>query len=365
MRLTALALLLTAALHAQTNVPFDAARWQLIGDFPHEGFGTDTLGLHGGDVLLKDVSLADGVLEVDILPATRAGFAGLIFRAASGDELELVYLRLHKSGQPDAIQYTPRYNGMDSWQLYSGEGNIARADIPRDKPTHLKVVFEGPTAQVYVNGSDTPSLKVARLQRPYARGAIGLFGLADSKFMNFSYRELPKPAVTTLPAEPLLPGTIQAWELSQNVEPQSVAGLDPKTFPKLEWQRVPTLPSGLLDISKYRKHRGTQLTRAKSPFDGVVARAVVRSDKRRLTKIDIAYSDRATIFINGTPLFYGNLEFPSPVPLGQTIAALGAESIYAPLREGANEILVVSEEKFGGWGLQFRFPDPAGLTLPK
>ena len=53
----------------------------------------------------------DGVLDVDVAtPATR-GFFGFDVRIdVDGKNYEEIYLRQHKSGLPDAMQYTPVLN---------------------------------------------------------------------------------------------------------------------------------------------------------------------------------------------------------------------------------------------------------------
>src|SRR4051794_22081130 len=103
MRTIAFAVLLAASLHAQTSVPFDSTRWDIAPSAKAEGAGTDTLSLHGGEALLKGVTLADGIVEVDVLPLKPA-FAGIIFRAENDQQLELVYVRTQRSGNADATQ---------------------------------------------------------------------------------------------------------------------------------------------------------------------------------------------------------------------------------------------------------------------
>jgi hypothetical protein len=366
--LAALLLLISAAAASaqdSVSVPFDAEHWDILPNVPHDPLGTPTLGLHGGEALLKGVTMADGVIDVDLLPANGAAFAGIVFRAASVEELELVYVRAHKTRAPDATQYTPRYHGMDAWQLFSGDGYISRAEFSPTQPTHLKLIFEGPNVTLFVGDGDKPAL-LAHALRPYARGAIGLHGQGDSRFQNFRYRELPAPAVTSLPPAAPDPNSIRCWQLSQNVDPPQVAGDDPTSFPKLTWSDAATLPDGLLNISMYRaqRHFNDVVLKFRAPADAVVARAVVHSSKAQRKKIDFAYSDTAAIFVNGRPLFSGKAAYLTRDPFFLGIASLGFDNVWADFKAGDNEIVVVTTETFGGWGLQFRFPDPSGLTLP-
>src|SRR5690349_24984471 len=87
--------------------------------------------LDGGAATVKDMDLRDGVLDMDVATPAKRGFFGIQFRADSLDG-EYVYLRQHKSGLPDAMQYTPVLNTGLNWQLYSGPGFTGAVDIPRD-----------------------------------------------------------------------------------------------------------------------------------------------------------------------------------------------------------------------------------------
>ena len=59
----------------------------------------------------KDFEMRDGVIDVDVATPAQRGFFGIQFRIANdGANGEWVYLRQHKSGHPDAMQYTPVLN---------------------------------------------------------------------------------------------------------------------------------------------------------------------------------------------------------------------------------------------------------------
>ena len=102
-----------AAQSAQTlSVPPDSPRWQLEGQAkPAEYQGRKCLFLDGGAAILKDFEMRDGVLDVDVATPANRGFFGFDFRIdAEGENYEEIYLRQHKSGLPDAMQYTPVLN---------------------------------------------------------------------------------------------------------------------------------------------------------------------------------------------------------------------------------------------------------------
>src|SRR4029079_2033986 len=118
-----LAVLFAAAQTPQTlNVPADSTRWNLEGQAGVAEYqGRKSLLLDGGAATLKDFEMRDGVIDVDVATPAARGFFGIQWRIdAEGKTAEWIYLRQHKSGEPDAMQYTPVLNTGLNWQLYNG-----------------------------------------------------------------------------------------------------------------------------------------------------------------------------------------------------------------------------------------------------
>src|SRR4051812_23514439 len=121
-----LVLFVPAMLSSQTpqalSVPADSPRWELEAQAkPVEYLGRKSLLLDGGAAILKDFEMRDAVIDVDVATPASRGFFGFDFRVANdGKEGEEVYLRQHKSGQPDAMQYTPVLSTGRNWQIYNG-----------------------------------------------------------------------------------------------------------------------------------------------------------------------------------------------------------------------------------------------------
>ena len=213
---------LMLALSAAQPIPFDAARWTLVG----HGATTMTylerpsLFIENGVSLLRGSSFGDGTIEFDVALHGHASFAGVAFRAVSDENYELVYLRPHLSRRPDALQYTPIWNGGEAWQLYSGPGYTAAAELPLNRWLHVKLVVSGYSARLFVDGAANPQLTVTSLKRPWTRGMIGLWGfLGGANFSNV----VVSPADTTAPpARPAEPAparhTLTTWELSPAFE---------------------------------------------------------------------------------------------------------------------------------------------------
>ena len=121
-----------------------------------------------------------------------------------------------------------------------------------------------------------------------------------------------------------------------------------------EWQFLDAEPSGLTNLA--RLHALTD------DVNTVFAKTVVRSASDTVTALELGFSDRAMVYLNGRPLFRGDDTYRS-----RDYRFLGSigwfDTIYLPLRAGDNELVVAVSETMGGWGLQARFNDLSGLTL--
>ena len=210
-----------AAQSTQTlAVPPDSPRWQLEGQAkPAEYQGRKCLFLDGGAAILKDFEMRDGVLDVDVAtPATR-GFFGFDVRIdAEGKNYEEIYLRQHKSGLPDAMQYTPVLNTGRNWQIYNGPGFTGAVDIPKDVWFHLRLEVTGAQAKLYVKDMDKPALVMDDLKSGVQKGQVALYVLTGATyFSNFEVRTTPDaPWERHLPAMPA--NTLTKWSLSPSYD---------------------------------------------------------------------------------------------------------------------------------------------------
>jgi len=94
----------------------------------------------------------------------------------------------------------------------------------------------------------------------------------------------------------------------------------------------------------------------------VFARTNIHSRQAQTKALELGFSDRAVVYLNGRALFRGNDTYRS-----RDYRFLGSigyfDTLFLPLVEGVNELVVAVSEMFGGWGIQARFPDPAGVTF--
>ncbi len=190
--------LLGSAAYSQTPptlaVPADSPRWDLQGQAkPTEYQGRKCLLLDGGAAVLKDFEMRDGVIDVDVATPAKRGFFGFQFRLDNdGVNYEEVYLRQHKSGLPDAMQYTPVLNTGRNWQIYNGPGFTGAVDIPKDVWFHLRLEVTGAQAKLYVKDMDKPALVMNDLKSGMQKGQVALYVLTGATyFSNFEIRTTP------------------------------------------------------------------------------------------------------------------------------------------------------------------------------
>jgi len=178
-------------------VPPDSPRWDLQGQGKVAEYkGRKCLLLDGALAVLQDFALRDGVIDVDVATPANRGFFGFQFRIAdNGVDAEEVYLRQHKSGLPDAMQYTPVLNTGRNWQIFNGPGFTNTVDIPRNVWFHLRLEVVGAQAKFYVKDMDQPTLVMNDLKSGVQKGQVALAVLTGATyFSNFEIRTTPDAA---------------------------------------------------------------------------------------------------------------------------------------------------------------------------
>ena len=368
-----LALSIATAVHPQTqpsiSIPPDSPRWELEGQAKVADYqGRKALLLDGGGATIKDFQMRDGVVDVDVATPAKRGFFGIQFRI-QGDNGEWVYLRQHKSGLPDAMQYTPVLNTGLNWQLYNGPGFTGAVEIPRDVWFHLRLQVTGAQAKLYVSDMEKPALVMDDLKSGIQAGQVALAVLTgETYFSNFEVRPTPDvPWERHLPATP--PGTLTKWSLSPSYDALArnlEHALTPAETAAIHWEEVETEPPGLVAIYRYRQapHPMVSFQRDFStrlqPQPGmkvVYARTMIQSEREQVRKLYLGYSDDVSVFLNGEILYRGRSaqSFRDPGFLG--IVNPENDTVYLPLKKGANELLLAVSELGGGWGFICRLAD--------
>jgi hypothetical protein len=365
----------TAAAQAQSfSVPPDSPRWEMQGQARVADYqGRACIFLDGGAATVKDFELRDGVVDVDVATPASRGFFGIQFRiAADGANAEWVYLRQHKSGYPDALQYTPVLNTGLNWQLYNGPGFTGAIDIPRDTWFHLRLEVMGAQAKLYVKDLDKPALVMNDLKSGVQRGQVALAVLTGATyFSNFQIRTTTDAAwERRLP--PMPPGTLTRWSLSPSydaLERDLERPLSPAEIDAIRWQEVEAEAPGFVALYRYREAPHPRVTFANDfskrlePQPGMkvlYARTRIDSESDQVRKLYIGYSDDVSVFLNGKILYRGRSaqNFRDPGFLG--IVNPENDAVYLPLKKGGNELVLAVSELGGGWGFVCRLADSDG-----
>lgn len=334
---------------AQETIPFDEQHWDLQQAKVQEHLGRTSL---AGTAYLKNRQIENGIVEFDLAVSGQRSYPGVLFRMSSAEDYERIYVRPHLPPVfQNVVQYVSTFNGNDAWQLYSGQGYTASAEIPKNRWFHVKVEFNDSQARIFLDNSPAASLEIKYLGHGKRTGGLGLSGTADGTafFSNFSIRE-DNSLVFTPPQPSVIPyGCLCDWEIT-SVRKAATVDLDlhpgKQGMNNLSWQKAGCRQDGIVDISRYYPRLGS------SP-DAIFARTFIEAEKDQDRTYSFGYSDIISVFLNGRLLFTGNSAYMSRDGNFQGIVGLN-DYITLPLKKGKNELLITIVESFGGWGFIFR-----------
>ena len=318
----------------------------------------------GGNAVLKDAEFLNGIIEYDVAVPKKRGFMGVAWRMQDDKNFEEFYMRPHQSGNPDANQYTPVYNGISGWQLYYGEEFSAAYKYPFDEWLHVKIVVSGKNAEIFIKDMEE-SVLIVDLKRDVKSGMVGLkvggspfFKLAGGYFANFDYTPMGKVSLSDVAEEIITPkNSVLKWEVSNTLSQKELNGifeLDNSITDKLQWSNLTTDNRGVANFASLRNKTKKKNT--------LFAKIKINSDKEQVKKIDFGFSDRVKVYFNNKLLFSANDTYRT-----RDYRFLGTigyyDSLYLPLKKGENEIWFAVSESFGGWGIQAKFSDLDGIKL--
>jgi len=343
--------------------------WELTGD-TSVGMvdGLPTLRLRTGQALRPDVTFEDGVIEFDFRGTDERAFLGVTFRTGEDGTGEDVYLRLHKSKQPDAIQYTPDYRGRGQWQLFHGPDATAYVAFRPGEWTQVRVEVTGDRAAVTVGDAGEPQLIVRELASGRTSGFVGLWAnqpgatvaaplTAAVRNIRITHGQQRAIVVADRPEPPPF-GLIKAWALSPAfLRTGDVVTEIPAGVGSAEWTRVVAREDGLTPLEPHVERPEGE------GVPTVVAGLEIDSDAERTVRFDLGFSDDASVFLNGRLLYAGHQTFSANFPRRQGLVSLDQATLYLPLRRGRNTVMVAVSEIFGGWAVMGRLPDREGLRV--
>lgn len=299
----------------------------------------------GTRATVKNLQFSNGTIEVDVYANKRRSFAGITFRKQN-DNMEEVYMRMHKSSQADAVQYTPIFNGESNWQLY--REYQAQLSFKNEGWNRLRIELNDSNAVVFVN--DQKAMSIAGLRTDQPIGQIGLFALFSNRFSNF--RVTPKEEVTSENQAIKVirdKGIISHWKITK-AAPYKGQQLDVQDFEKRSYTTVETEASGLLAISKYIR-KSSFGSFEQNAEDYIIATTTVDAEQDEIKLFSFDYSDKILVYLNGQLYFEGNNAFRTKGVQYMGHLAIDTNKLYLPLKKGTNEIHCVVIDKANGWGV--------------
>jgi len=367
-----LALFLVGPVYSQAlAVPPDSPRWDLQGEAkPTKYLGRKCLLLDGGAAVLKDFEMRDAVIDVDVATPAARGFFGFDIRIeARESNYEEIYLRQHKSGLPDAMQYTPVLHTGRNWQIYNGPGFTGAVEIPRSQWFHLRLEVTGAQAKLFVKDMEKAALVMDDLKSGVQKGQVALFTLTgETYFSNFEIRTTPDAAWQRHPPA-MQPNVLTKWSISPSydgLQRNLERPLSASESAAIQWQDVEAEPPGFVVLSRYRDAPHPRVTfqgdfstrlQPQPGMKALYARTNIDSDRDQVKKLEIGYSDDVSVFLNGKILYRGRSAqgFRDPGFLG--IVNPENDAVYLPLKKGRNELVLALSELGGGWGFICRLTD--------
>jgi hypothetical protein len=202
-------------------VSLASERWHWSGGSPERTsyLGRECVRVGTTTATLADVELEDGAIELELAVGPERGFHGVVWRVRDDENYESFFVRPHQVGNPDAVQYTPVFNGLGGFQIYHGPGYWADTTFPIGDWFRIRVAFAGPHAEVYVADLEEPALVVPKLKQPVEPGRVGIVagGIGNGPFIHlaeFGYtRDVEVHALPGSAPAPL-EGAIASWSVS-------------------------------------------------------------------------------------------------------------------------------------------------------
>ncbi len=343
-------LMVSSHVIAKTEVPMQPEAWQGSENMRFMNYlSEDSVVLGGGPYVAgNSPAFKDGRIEVDVAMHGVRGFVGVTFRHQASGDYELIYLRPHKSGLPDAVQYTPALNGLTAWQLYSNEGFTAAADLAHGRWVHLAVEFSGDTARVYIDDRPEPALIVTDLKGDFGPGQVGLWGRNVAHFANFSF-EASKPQKASKPSLVREKGVVYDWDISDVYE--AAVQASHRIPDKITWSPAAPEADGLVNISRHKRKLDREVrSHPEQNRDVVYARTSLNIQQAGVYKLNFSYSDDIVVFLDRKPVCEGRSGFAARYPFSLGIVARENDAVFLDLEEGEHELMFAVSEVFGGWG---------------
>jgi len=348
-----------------TKIPMQKEHWEYtdgkVEFINHRSSEAIKLLEKGVSITPKDINFKTGTIEFDV--ETVAGpFVGINFRKQNEQEMERLYLRPYRAGNPmgeDAVQYAPILKGVNLWDMlgaYQGS-----AVINAEGWNHVKMVISEQQMRVFINDMQHAALEIPKLEGNTSEGSIVLYG--NAIFANFT---LHPNEIGNLPnkagADPTShdPRYLRNWLHTTPILFPSGRDVVGKDMPieETKWQEISAERLGLVNLPRLYGRAENNERRL------IWLKTIIQSDRQQERRIDLGFSDEVWVFINGQFLhidknFYVNAIRKEP----DGRCDLSNTSFTVPLNEGDNELLIGVSNFFFGWGIMARLDDVEGILF--
>ena len=337
---------------SKIKAPFSEGFWEVKAEsFAFMTYkGKPSLYLEKGAAILKDAAFKNGIISYDVSFNEGRKFAMIQFRHRDSKNYEEFYLRAHQSGNPDAMQYTPVFNGISGWQLYHGKGYSASYNYNFKEWMHVKLVIQNNKMDVFLNDMSQPILHVHDLKRDPITGGIAFYSLlGGAYYANLTYQEIEQPELIggrfTIPE--LEKDVLTDWEVSKVFDKKELQGVvnirSHQGYKLAQWNSAATEYDGKLNLAKV-----AMKTKEKN---SIFAKTTIHAKKRQMKKLNFGFSDDVVIYVNDKIVYSGHNRFRS-----RDYRYLGTvgyfDSVYIQLKKGENDVVFAVSENMGGWGLK-------------
>ena len=340
------------------QAPFNTDSWIFTGDMAAQTFeGREALDMQRGSATLSDVSLGQGVIEFDVWFEDKRQFPGFAFRGVDDQNYEYFYFRPHQSGNPDATQYSPVFNGLTAWQIYTGPGYSNAVELRHGKWMNVRLEIYDDSAQVFYGGES--ALYIPDLEMDQKDGYFRFRSSRSGTYIsNFSYKPVDDLADPGGPAaeeeeqdgsetEDAVNWTyVTDWMVSGAMDESDAEDMVKSgKWVDTDWHEPGTEYNHFVNISKA----------AQRPQDGeaAIARFNLSSETPKDQAVSFGFSDHVRVFVNGREVYRGDDGF-----LTRDYRFLGTvgffDEVILPLKAGDNDIAFIVSESFGGWGVGAR-----------
>jgi hypothetical protein len=356
----------TGAISAATRVPMTPEYWDAQGAVTfveRDGRQAMLLGndrgtpVAGGQANLRATKLDTGVIEFDLMITGDRDFVGPAFRQIEEGFGEIIYLRPHLDGKPDAVQYTPIVNNNLAWQIFTGPGFEAAASFPLGKWMHIRTDIYNSSARLSIDGK--PALHVPYLKGKPGAGDLGVAALAGGDYVaNFSFEPIadyrdPEPAA---PLDPLPRQSVTQWKVSPALsQKEAFQRASASNWAGVPWSPVAAETNGIANLSNSGPDTPERFS--------FIARFSVDSRTAHRELMHFGFSDAVRVYLNGAPLYEGaDLQFSRDY---RFLGHVGFwDSLFLPLRAGRNDVaFVVTDNTNGGTAAAARFDPDSPVTI--